>query len=67
MIAYKLDNLLPLPFFVLTLWVSVKLTLRNLFLFVLILYLAICLIWGVFVSLFIIYVFMCSPFVLKNP
>lgn len=67
MIAYKLDNLLPLPFFVLTLWVSVKLTLRNLFLFVLILYLAICLVLGVFVSLFIIYVFMCSPFVLKNP
>lgn len=67
MIAYKLDNLLPLPFFVLTLWVSIKLTLRNLFLFVLILYLTICLVFGVFVSLSIIYVFMCSPFVFKNP
>lgn len=59
MIAYKLDNLLlPLPFFVLTPWVLVKLRLRNLFLFVLILYLTIYLVFGVFVSLFFfIYVF----------
>lgn len=68
MTAYKLDNLLlPPPFFVITPWVLVKLKLRNLFLFFLILYLTICLVFGVFTSLFFIYVFMCSPFALKNP